>query len=70
MIRQAEQRETSLAKNSINTPTNAMTAKRSTFLQSDDGKIHNFSLPKTAASISNKTEHFISTTSNQTINNI
>ena len=35
--------------------------------QQDDQKCHNFSLPKTAATISNKTEHFI-TTSNQTIN--
>lgn len=40
-----------------------------TFMQNqDDSKGHNFSLPKTAATISNKTEHFI-TSSNQTINN-
>lgn len=40
-----------------------------TFLHTNDEfKTHNFSLPKTAASISNKTEHFISS-SNQTINN-
>lgn len=36
----------------------------------DDFKSHNFSLPKTAATISNKTEHFITTGSNQTINNV
>ena len=35
----------------------------------EEFKSHNFSLPKTAATISNKTEHFIST-SNQTINNV
>jgi hypothetical protein len=35
----------------------------------EDFKSHNFSLPKTAATISNKTEHFITATSNQTINN-
>lgn len=35
--------------------------------QQDDHKSHNFSLPKTAATISNKTENFI-TSSNQTIN--
>lgn len=59
--------ETSLTKNSINTPSNL---KRLTFLQShqEDQKSHNFSLPKTAATISNKTEHFI-TSSNQTITN-
>jgi hypothetical protein len=49
-----DRHETSLTKNSINTPSNL---KRLTFLQShqDDMKTHNFSLPKTAATISNKT---------------
>lgn len=36
--------------------------------QEEKDKSHNFSLPKTAATISNKTENFI-TASNQTINN-
>jgi hypothetical protein len=60
-----DRHETSLTKNSVNTPSNL---KRLTFMQSqDEHKGHNFSLPKTAATISNKTEHFI-TSSNQTIN--
>jgi hypothetical protein len=64
--RQIDRHETSLTKNSINTPNNM---KRLTFMQGEDAKNHNFSLPKTAATInSTKTEHFIST-SNQTINN-
>ena len=64
--RQPDRHETSLTKNSINTPNNM---KRLTFMQVEDAKNHNFSLPKTAATInSTKTEHFIST-SNQTINN-
>lgn len=66
--KQFDRHETSLTKNSVNTPSNL---KRLTFMQSnhDDFKSHNFSLPKTAATISNKTEHFITATSNQTINN-
>ena len=64
-----DRHETSLTKNSINTPNNL---KRLTFMQAHDDhkdhKSHNFSLPKTAATISNKTEHFI-TASNQTISN-
>jgi hypothetical protein len=61
-----DRHETSLTKNSVNTPSNL---KRLTFMQQqqEDHKSHNFSLPKTAATISNKTEHFI-TSSNQTIN--
>ena len=51
-----DRHETSLTKNSINTPN---TLKRLTFMQSqshqEDSKGHNFSLPKTAATISNKT---------------
>lgn len=68
-IRGIDRHETSLNKNSINTPTNI---KRMTFLQTqtqEDAKNHNFSLPKTAATISNKTEHFICP-SNHTINNV
>ena len=56
--------ETSITKNTVNTPTNI---KRMTFLHSNnDEKPSNFSLPKTAATISNKTEHTI-TSSNKHI---
>ena len=59
-----DRHDTSLNKNSINTPT---ALKRMIFPSQDDSKSHNLSLPKTAATI-NKTEHFISNNEIQTIN--
>lgn len=54
--RQFDRHETSLNKNSVNTPTNA---KRMTLMHTnqtnDDPKNQNCSLPKTAGTISNKT---------------
>lgn len=65
--KQADRHETSLNKNSINTPTNV---KRLTLMQaSDDLKdFKNCSLPKTAGTISNKTEHFISVSNKNIVN--
>ena len=57
--RQYDRHDTSLNKNSINTPTNF---KRMALLPSnneDPSTSKNLSLPKTAATV-NKTEHFIS----------
>jgi hypothetical protein len=62
-----DRHETSLNKNSINTPTNV---KRTTLIQaSDDLKNQNCSLPKTAGTISNKTEHFITASNKNIVNN-
>ena len=60
-----ERHQTSLNKNSLNTPTHL---KRMTLQASDEAKNQNCSLPKTAGTISNKTQHFISTSNKNIIN--
>lgn len=61
-----DRHDTSLNKNSINTPTNLK--RMPLFPANDELKSQNLSLPKTAATI-NKTEHFISNNEIQTISN-
>jgi hypothetical protein len=56
-IRRGERQESSLNKNSMTTPGNF---KKLSMLQTgEEFKINKFTLPKTAATVTNKTEHFL-----------